>query len=338
MEVGQLRLIPAPQPLVARLGEEFFRALPRVPGVYRMYDEVGALLYVGKAGDLRARLDSYRRTSGQSRKTVRLIHAVHRVEWEKCPTETAARLLENELIRSLRPRFNRAGTWPASARFIRVETTDAGLRLSLAAARTPALAPTLATTQTPIAIPIPIPTPKSEVAGEMYGPFRGGPGRAMAAVARLLGFIWLGRGEVAALPRAWVVGETIRDLVLDHPSASGWAPDLRRYMAGADDELVARLVVGMPEPEGRFDHAFMAREFEVLEGFYRRGPLRNRRLRERFGGDDSVLTPELLDDWAIEAGPEAGVPPFRPGPEGDMGLDLGPRLPDQAGFRNPRPC
>ncbi|MGE3312262.1 MAG: nucleotide excision repair endonuclease [Limisphaerales bacterium] len=338
MEIGQLRLIPAPQPLVARLGEGFFRAVPRVPGVYRMYDEAGVLIYVGKAGDLRSRLDSYRRTSGQSRKTIRLIHAVRRVEWEACSSETAARLLENELIRSLRPRFNRVGTWPASARFVCFETTSSGLRLFLSPGGTSAQASALTSTSTPPLTPFPIPTPTLEGLERRYGPFRGGPGRALLAMARLLSFAWLGRGEVAALPRAWVVGETIRDLVLDHPSASEWVPDLSRYLAAEDDGLVGRLVDVTPQPEGRFDQAFMAREFEVLQGFYRRGPLRNRRLRARFGGDATVVTPEMLDDWAIEAGVEEEAPRFRPDEDGDIGLDLGAGLPDEATPRNPRPC
>lgn len=44
----QLRLLPAPKPLSERLGPAFFRSIPRVPGVYRMFDEAEALLYVGE--------------------------------------------------------------------------------------------------------------------------------------------------------------------------------------------------------------------------------------------------------------------------------------------------
>ena len=44
----QLRLLPAPKPLTERLGAAFFRSIPRLPGVYRMFDEAGVLLYVGQ--------------------------------------------------------------------------------------------------------------------------------------------------------------------------------------------------------------------------------------------------------------------------------------------------
>ena len=47
----QLRLLPAPRPLTDRLGAAFFRGIPRAPGVYRMFDEAGLLLYVGQSSD-----------------------------------------------------------------------------------------------------------------------------------------------------------------------------------------------------------------------------------------------------------------------------------------------
>lgn len=56
----QLRLFPAPKPLVERLGVDFLRRVPDAPGVYLMADEFERLLYVGKAKSLRARLNSYR--------------------------------------------------------------------------------------------------------------------------------------------------------------------------------------------------------------------------------------------------------------------------------------
>ena len=57
----QRRLLPPPRPLTERLGVEFFRSIPRAPGVYRMFDEGGRLLYVGQSRDLHDRLGSYRR-------------------------------------------------------------------------------------------------------------------------------------------------------------------------------------------------------------------------------------------------------------------------------------
>src|ERR1041384_6092768 len=60
MRARQRWLFPPPRPLLDRLGEEFFRQLPRRPGVYFMCGPGEGVLYVGKAKDLRRRLASYR--------------------------------------------------------------------------------------------------------------------------------------------------------------------------------------------------------------------------------------------------------------------------------------
>jgi hypothetical protein len=60
MAAGQLWLFDPPKPLVERLGEDFFRALPSAPGVYLMCGASEGMLYVGKARNLRKRLSSYR--------------------------------------------------------------------------------------------------------------------------------------------------------------------------------------------------------------------------------------------------------------------------------------
>jgi hypothetical protein len=117
MSVGQLWLFPPPAPLVERLGEEFFRALPSGPGVYLMCEAGPGVLYVGKARNLRKRLSSYRVANPERfpRRMIRLLHRVTRIEWDACPSEAAARHREEELICVLMPKFNAAGkAWPVS--------------------------------------------------------------------------------------------------------------------------------------------------------------------------------------------------------------------------------
>jgi predicted GIY-YIG superfamily endonuclease len=113
-----LLLFPDPRPLVDRLGREFFRELPEDPGVYLMRDAADAVLYVGKARNLRKRLGSYRvaNPDRMPKRHLRLLRAVTRIDLEPCPDEPAALKREAELLRQLRPRFNRAGTWPAPPR------------------------------------------------------------------------------------------------------------------------------------------------------------------------------------------------------------------------------
>lgn len=114
--MAQLLLFPDPRPLVERLGVEFFRCLPDRPGVYLMRDAQDAVLYVGKAKNLRQRLGHYRvaNPDRMPRRHLRLLRAVDRIEWRECPDEASALAREAALLRELKPRFNRAGTWPSS--------------------------------------------------------------------------------------------------------------------------------------------------------------------------------------------------------------------------------
>ena len=66
MAAGQQWLFAPAQPLVERLGKEFFRKVPAEPGVYSMRDATGNVVYVGKAKNLRQRLGSYRACAGRT--------------------------------------------------------------------------------------------------------------------------------------------------------------------------------------------------------------------------------------------------------------------------------
>jgi predicted GIY-YIG superfamily endonuclease len=116
----QSLLFPDPCPLVERLGREFFRQLPERPGVYLMRDAHDAVLYVGKAKNLRQRLCSYRvaNPDRMPRRHLRLLRAVQRIELQECADESSALARESELLRALKPKFNRAGTWPSKPRFL----------------------------------------------------------------------------------------------------------------------------------------------------------------------------------------------------------------------------
>lgn len=97
-----------------KFGAEFLAGVPSGPGVYRLYDAAGVLLYVGKAGDLRRRLAQYRTTrrTKRDRKRRALVRTAARITWEECPSELEASLREIRLIQSLRPPANVAGAFP----------------------------------------------------------------------------------------------------------------------------------------------------------------------------------------------------------------------------------
>ncbi len=76
------------------------------PGVYRMLDDQGAVLYVGKARNLKKRVASYAKPTGHSARIGRMISATASMMFLTTETETEALLLEQNLIKQLKPRFN----------------------------------------------------------------------------------------------------------------------------------------------------------------------------------------------------------------------------------------
>lgn len=86
--------------------EHAVRHAPTSPGVYRMMNAARDVLYVGKAKNVRKRLSSYARPTGQVMRIARMIAATATVEIVSTATETEALLLEANLIKQLRPRFN----------------------------------------------------------------------------------------------------------------------------------------------------------------------------------------------------------------------------------------
>jgi excinuclease ABC subunit C len=82
------------------------KTMPPAPGVYRMIDAAGTVLYVGKAKSLKKRVASYSRGSSQGIRIQRMIAATRSMEIVVTETEAEALLLEGNLIKRLKPRFN----------------------------------------------------------------------------------------------------------------------------------------------------------------------------------------------------------------------------------------
>ena len=110
--------------------EHFLKNLTRKPGVYRMLDVQGKVLYVGKARNLKNRVSSYFRASGLATKTMAMVAKIHRIETTVTKSETEALLLEQSLIKTDRPPYNILLRDDKSYPFVHISTQDGFPRLS----------------------------------------------------------------------------------------------------------------------------------------------------------------------------------------------------------------
>lgn len=284
----QLRLFPAPKPLVERLGVDFFRRVPTTPGVYFMSDERERVLYIGKAKNLRQRLNSYRyiRPERASRKLVRLVHQVRSVVWETCACADSALLRENQLLRLHKPRFNVLNARPEHYRFIGVRQIGEALELRL-------------TRET------------GRRHGEtIHGAFKG-LGRARGGFASLLRLLWIKEHQPAtihALPSSLTRERQPVQMNFNIVALDGLriVELLRRFLDGHSDELLRQFtLVTVPGVETELCLARLCeQDLESLAHFQRFGPVRNRHLREHCAHPELVIAQDELDDLLVIAPPQ----------------------------------
>lgn len=179
-----------------------------------MRDAVEVVLYVGKAKSLRHRLNSYRvaNPDRMGRRHLRLLRQVVRIDLLECVDELAALAREAELLRALKPKFNRAGVWPATPRFLVWRWT--GPTLELAITETPA------------------------IGWQGFGPFGGGVVYLRAALVRLL---WYARNPIAGsitMPAGWLHGR-LGAIVTLEANHSEVELVLKKLFAGDTDGFVA---------------------------------------------------------------------------------------------------
>lgn len=115
-----------PEDLIAFVGN-----LPGSPGVYRMLDASGTVLYVGKAGNLKKRVTSYFTKTGTGAKTRSLVGQISSIDVSVTRSETEALLLESSLIKSLSPKYNVLLRDDKSYPYIYVNTEHAFPRIEM---------------------------------------------------------------------------------------------------------------------------------------------------------------------------------------------------------------
>ena len=239
----QTLLFPDPKPLVERLGKQFFSGLPRRPGVYLMRDARENVLYIGKAKDLRQRLNYYRTANPDRmpKRHLRLLRQVVRIEWKLCSDETAALAKEAELLRTMRPQFNRAGVWPTAPQGVLWRLQDGKLSLKIAAA--------------------------AEPDWQMLGPIKGARWLRLS-LARLLWLATRPAQGIRGLPVGWHAGRIEPLAVIPiNETAARLEPLLLTLNAGNAGTLVCWIRAQTAGRLTTFEQVWLATELADLDNF-----------------------------------------------------------------------
>jgi hypothetical protein len=250
MRGAQRLLFADPQPLVERLGAPFFRQLPEAPGVYLMRDGSDAVLYVGKAKDLRKRLGSYRVANPDRMpgRLLRLLHQARRIECETCADETSALARESELLLSLRPRFNRAGVWPAPVRYLTWNISTEALQIAL--------------------------TEKPQDGWRTHGPLRGGAASMRTSLVRVIWCALQPKRGIPGMPAGWVHGRLPEIIEIqpecDHGSALSHVSALLGELADGKQEGFLEWVRNSETSEASHcQRALIEEDLERIVDFFR---------------------------------------------------------------------
>lgn len=229
-----------------KFGADFLAGVPETPGIYRIYDAAGALLYIGKARDLRRRLAQYRTTrrAKRDRKRRVLVKSAARIVWDVCASELDAELTEIRLIQALRPRENVAGAFSFLYPFIGICVDDRETHFCL--------------TTSPAAFP----------GFELHGAFRSREvtGEAFFALMRLLRFVGHStprsrRDRLRTARHSYVFG--FRRLPESWPAM--WSRLLRGASPEALEELCLRL---LEHPGARARGAQVQDDLRTVERFF----------------------------------------------------------------------
>jgi len=230
-----------------KFGPDFLETVPEEPGVYRFFDDAGAVVYVGKAKNLRKRLAQYRNAGPgrRGKKPRTLVKEATAIEWEVLPSELDACLEEVRLIQALKPRQNVAAAFSFLYPMIGVRTHRDTVRF-------------LYTT-----------SPEHFPEYALHGAFRSRDttGEAFFSLMRLLR--WIGHPE----PRTRLGGDDRRDehswvfgfRRLPDTHATAWTP----FFRGEHDVIVSELACRLlDKPSARARAAEVQADLRALARFF----------------------------------------------------------------------
>lgn len=244
---------------------------PQQPGVYTMYDKRDQVLYIGKAKNLQHRVTSYRYS--KSKKIQRMIAHVASIRYEICNSETDAILLENLLIRSLRPPFNHANKKPETYYYI--STARSGnkreFRLSMRVL---------------------------DDYPNVYGCFKGHlkTRKGLGAMLKLLYVLEKPIQSAHYLPSQLLSRITPQKFRVKLDRQTGVMVD--QFLRGSSSLLADILeeTISAITFKDRFTENYFDQELEMLRMFFVLGPQRNFRIQKQLGLSSVLINQDEIDD------------------------------------------
>ena len=285
----QYWLLAFVNPLNKRLGADFFKQLPKTPGVYWMIGKDKQILYVGKAKNLQNRIRSYRQVKpgNASRKVLRMVNRVREIRWEECASEEKAYLRENELLRFHQPPFNIVNTHPETYYFLGFRMTKCHVDLCI-------------TTQPQL--------PDLQ----LYGTYKG-RGIIRNGYSALLRLLWAVLSEDDELSRQFKYpGVLTRKTIppsytfkinekIEASFRQKWERHIQRFLTGCSRSLLVQLTETLLAQEKipPFMYHFIQQDLETLGSFYQYGPRRTYRLRRFHRLETVLIAQEQIDDLLV---------------------------------------
>jgi len=266
-------------PLRSYLGDSFFSDLPRIPAVYFMLDHEGTVLYIGKAKDLRARLNTYKNMKPGTAPdyTIEMLESVREIKWEEHPNEKAALTREHELLHAMRPPYNIADTEP-------------GLYLFLGYKIEPS------SRQGMFNIHFNLCSRRRDPSYQYFGCFkhRYKVKSGFGALLRLLHAAMNDKNRFSLPARICRVSPPYQ---YSSRMPAIWITLLEKFLSGSSKAFLEVLFERMLENETipAFAYAPLQRDFEMVADFFRLGPVATRKHLREQGGRSKILTHEQMD-------------------------------------------
>lgn len=257
-----------------RVNEAMGELPPHEPGVYTFYDKHDQVLYIGKAKDLQSRITSYRYSN--SRKVQRMIAHVEDIRYEVCNTETDAILLENLLIRSLRPPFNHANKKPETYYYISTQRSGSvrEFRLSMR-----------------------VPDGYSDV----YGCFKGHlkTRKGLGAMLKLLYVLDRPIQSAHYLPSQLLNRITPQKFRIRLNDEIGIMVDhFLKGSSGLLADTVEEHIMSLNFRD-KFTENYFDNELEMLRMFFTLGPQRNYRMKKELNLESVLINQDEIDDLLV---------------------------------------